>query len=172
MNFIHLCCSKRGKKRKGKGCEFFLWGGVAQDWIRVQRKKVAHMKRSTMSPSKGFEFAGYDQRLGLGGNKGKNKMKENFPNKKPRKANRQAHQKNKKLNFLLNLLKKKKKTLQDTTYPLISQDPKILNYCTTQIGHLELKNKSNKKTEEICQNFKIRRRVVSFFWGAHMEENC
>jgi hypothetical protein len=109
---------------------------------------------------------------GWGAIKERTKMKENFPNKKPRKANRQAHQKNKKLNFLLNLLKKKKKTLQDTTYPLISQDPKILNYCTTQIGHLELKNKSNKKTEEICQNFKIRRRVVSFFWGAHMEENC
>ncbi len=62
----------------------------------------------------------------------------------------------------------KKKNLQDTTYSLISQDPKMSNYCTTEIGHLELKNKSNKKLE-ICQDFKLEGELFPSF-GAHMEK--
>ncbi len=57
--------------------------------------------------------------------------------------------------------------MQDTTtYSLISQDPKMSNYCTTQIGHLELERTNVTKNWKIGQDFKIRRRiVVSFFWG-------
>jgi hypothetical protein len=40
------------------------------------------------------------------------------------------------------------------------------NYCTTQIGHLELERTNVTKNWKIGQDFKIRRRiVVSFFWG-------